>query len=107
VEEAIAKRTQKWFSKEREILAKPDRSNNCPPSLSQWLDFVVDLERGDANALASRLNPSTAGGKSWKHSGAEAVLKKLQALQQQRALHARFFVRWLRADLRTKSRQAR
>jgi len=35
------------------------------------------------------------------------VLKKLQAIQQQRALHARLFVRWLRAELREKTKGAR
>lgn len=98
-EEAIAAKTQEWFNA-RKSLAKPGGGNDRKPSLSQWLDLVGDLERGVENALTSRLNPTTAGGKSWKHRDAEAVLKELQALQQQRALHARLFVRWLRADLR-------
>lgn len=105
-EEAIAATTRAWF-KQHESLAKPDNKDDNgqkPPSLSQWLDLVADLERVDANALSSRLNPKTAGGKRWKHGDAEAVLKKLQALQQQSALHARIFVRWLRADLRKEAR---
>jgi hypothetical protein len=105
-EEAIAAETQKWFD-EHESLAKFDKkddNNRKPPSRSQWLDLVADLERGEASALSSRLSPTTAGGKSWKHKNALAVLNKLQALQQQPALHARLFVRWLRADSRKGSR---
>ena len=56
----------------------------------------------------STVNPTTAGAKSWKYTDAKKVLEKLQALhQQQRALHARLFVRWLRADLRDKTTGAR
>lgn len=108
-EESIAATTQAWFNAHKS-LAKPGGGSDRRPSLSQWLDLVADLERGDANALTGRLNPTTAGGKSWKHEDAKAILDKLNdgALQpKQRALHARFFVRWLRADLRTKSREAR
>jgi hypothetical protein len=102
-EEAIASKTQEWFNAHKS-LAKPGEGNDRKPSLSQWLDLVGDLERGEADALTSRLHPTTAGGKSWKHRDAEAVLKKLQAFQQQRALHAHLFVRWLRADLRKGAR---
>ncbi len=102
-EEAIAAKTQEWFNVHK-ALAKLGGGNDRKPSLSQWLDLVADLERGDANALSSRLNPTTAGGKSWKHKDAEAVLKKLQALNQQHALYARLFVRWLRAELRKGAR---
>lgn len=96
VEEAIAATTQAWL-KEHETLAKPGDGNDRKPSLSQWFDLVAALGRGDPDAISSRLDAKTAGGKSWKHEHAEAVLRKLQALQQQRDLHARFFVRWLRA----------
>jgi hypothetical protein len=102
-EETIAAMTQEWFNAHKS-LAKPGGSNDRKPSLSQWFELVDDLERGEANALTSRLNPTTAGGKSWKHRDAVAVLEKLQALQQDRALHARLFVRWLRADLRKGAR---
>ena len=108
-EEAIAAKTQEWFNMHKS-LAKLGGSNDRKPSLSQWLDLVGDLERGDANALTSRLNPTTAGGKSWKHRDAKAILDKLndRALQpKQRALHARLFVRWLRADMRKKAKEAR
>jgi len=98
-EEAIAAQTRKWFEA-HQSLAKPGSSSERKPSLSQWFDLMGDLERGDPNAITSRLNPTTAGGKNWKHKDAEAVLKKLQALQQQHALYARFFVRWLRAEMR-------
>lgn len=102
-EEAIASKTQEWFNAHKS-LAKPGEGNDRKPSLSQWLELVGALERGEADALTSRLHPTTAGGKSWKHRDAEAVLKKLHALQQQRALHAHLFVRWLRADLRKGAR---
>lgn len=102
-EEAIAARTQEWFDAHKS-LAKSSGGYDRKPSLSQWLDLVADLERGDANALSTRLNPTTAGGKSWKHKDAEAVLKKLQALKQQHALYAHLFVRWLRAELRKGAR---
>jgi hypothetical protein len=99
-EEAIAAKTQAWF-KQHESLAKLDKKDDnghTPPSLSQWLDLVADLESGDANAISSRLNPTTAGAMSWKQKDAQAILEKLKALQSaQRALHARLFVRWLRA----------
>ena len=108
-DEAIAAKTQEWF-KAHKSLAKPGGGSDRKPSLSQWLDLVGDLERGDGNALPIRLNPTTAGGKNWKHKDVKAILDKLndRALQpKQRALHARLFVRWLRADLRAKSREAR
>lgn len=99
-EEAVAAKTQGWFTAHKS-LAKPGAGADRKPSLSQWNDLVSDLERDDASAVTSRLHPTTAGGKSWKHGDAVAVLEKLCAVgQQQRALHARLFVRWLRADLR-------
>jgi hypothetical protein len=103
-EEAVAAKTQEWFNVVRKSLTAPGGGNDRKPSLSQWLDLVGELEANSPTALTSRLNPTTAGGKSWKHRDAEAVLKKLQAVQQQRALHARLFVRWLRADMRKGAR---
>jgi hypothetical protein len=103
-EEAIAKTTAKWFG-QHASLAKPnkkDGNGQMPPSLSQWFDLVGELEADDQSALTRRLKPTTAGGKSWKHVGAKAILDKLndRALQpKQRALHARLFVRCLRAEL--------
>lgn len=108
-EELIASKTKEWF-KDHESLAesdKKDRNGHKPPSLSQWFELVTDLECGDATAITGRLNPTTAGGSNWKHCDAEAVLKKIEAVQQQRALHARLFVRWLRAEMRTKSKGKR
>lgn len=109
-EDEIAAKTNEWFKAHMPLAAadKKDRDGRKPPSLSQWLDLVADLERGDANAVSSRLNPTTAGAKSWKHTDAKKVIEKLQAVQQQqRALYARLFVRWMRADLREKSKGAR
>ena len=106
-EEDIAGKTREWFNAHKSSLAKSGGGNDRKPSLSQWFDLVGDLERGDPNAITSRLNPTTAGGKNWKHEDAKTVLEKLKAIQQQRALHARLFVRWLRAEMRKKSKEAR
>lgn len=106
-EEAIAVTTRKWFG-QHDSLAKPDKKDGNgqkPPSLSQWLDLVGELEANNQNALTSRLNPTTAGGKSWKHKDAKAILDKVNKIQApQRKLYARLFVRWLRADLRKGAR---
>lgn len=105
-EEAIAAKTHEWFNAHKS-LAKPGSGGDRKPSLSQWLDLAGELESSNPTALTSRLNPTTAGGKSWKHRDAKTVLEKLQAIQQQRGLHARLFVRWLRAELRKKTKGAR
>lgn len=106
-EEAIAAKTQDWF-KARKALAKPGGGSDRKPSLSQWLDLVGELEANNQNALTSRLNPTTAGGKSWSHQDAKAVLVELNKVQApQRKLYARLFVRWLRADVREKTKGAR
>lgn len=105
-EEAIAATTKQWFD-DHKVLSKPGVGSDRKPSLSQWFDLVADLERGDANALPSRLNPTTAGSKSWKHRDAKVILEKLKALPRQHAVHARLFVRWLRAEIRKKAREAR
>ena len=106
-EEAIAETTRKWFG-QHDSLAKPDKKDGTgqkPPSLSQWLDLVGELEANNQNALTSRLNPTTAGGKTWKHRDAKAILEELNKIQApQRRLNARLFVRWLRADLRKGAR---
>jgi hypothetical protein len=105
-EEAVAAKTQEWFNRHK-ALAKPGGGTDRKPSLSQWLDLVAELERGEASALRARLQPTTAGGASWKHKDAQAILEILddRALQpDQRALHARLFVRWLRAAMREGTR---
>ena len=105
-EEAIAAKTQEWFSSHKS-LAKSGGGSNRKPSLSQWLDLVADLERGEANSLSSRLNPTTVGGNSWKHRDAKDVLDELNKIPTpQRKLYARFFVRWLRAEMRKKTKEA-
>lgn len=104
--EAIAAKTQKWFNA-HEALAKPGSGSDRKPSLSQWLDLVGELEPNNSNALTSRLNPTTAGGKNWKHRDAKAILDELSKVQAaERKLYARLFVRWLRADMRKKSKEA-
>lgn len=97
-EEGIAEETKTWLEQHKTLAGT---GGERKPSLSQWLDLVADLERGDANAINNRLQPMTAGGKSWKHEDAKAILQKLESLDPpQRAAYARFFVRWLRAALR-------
>lgn len=100
-DEAIAAETHNWF-KDHEELARPASGTDRKPSLSQWFDLVTELERGDANAIPDRLNPTTAGAQSWKHPKAKAILEKLQTIPnlEMQARHARFFVRWLRAEMR-------
>lgn len=98
--EVIAAQTHQWD--ERKALAKPSKAMERKPSLSQWLDLVTELERGSPNAIYDRLNPTTAGARNWEHAAAKAILEKLSAIAdpQDRAHHAHFFVRWLRAEMR-------
>jgi hypothetical protein len=102
-EEAIAAKTQEWFNAHRSLakLSGSDRK----PSLSQWLDLVGELEAHSPGAIKNRLTSTTAGGRSWRHRDAAAVLAQLEAVKpEQRARHARLFVRWLRAALREEAR---
>lgn len=108
-EEVIAATTQDWFNDHRD-LAKQDSGDLRPPSSSQWFDLLSELEReleeepkaGKKGAIAQRLDPEPAGKKSWRHKDAQAILKKLENIgdRAERARHARFFVRWLRAEVR-------
>jgi len=100
-EDAIAATTRQWFG-ESDTRAKAGGSPDRRPSLSQWLDLVADLERNEPDALTSRQNPTTSGGKNWNHPDAVEVLSKLAAVRREtdRAAHARLFVRWLRAEMR-------
>jgi len=100
-EDAIAAETRRWFEGHK-ALASVESGSDRPPSLSQWMDLVADLEAGRAGALSSRLSPSTAGARTWRHRDAAAILGKLEALGDdgERASYARMFVRWLRAELR-------
>jgi hypothetical protein len=103
-EEAAAAKTREWFNAHK-TLAKPGGGSDRKPSLSQWLDLVAELERRERNALPSRINPTTAGGKSWKQRDAKAILDELQPLSpDERPAHARLFVRWLRAAMREGAR---
>ncbi|HWP94785.1 MAG TPA: RAMP superfamily CRISPR-associated protein [Gammaproteobacteria bacterium] len=96
--EGVAEETKTWFEQHRALAAA---GGERKPSLSQWLDLAADLERGETNAVHCRLEPTTAGRKSWKHKDAKAILQKLESIDPaQRAAYARFFVRWLRAALR-------
>lgn len=99
-EEAIAAETRQWFNAHTS-LASPGSGNDRKPSLSQWMDLVGELEANNPSALTSRLNPTTAGGKNWKHKDVQAILDKLNKVEaSRRALYARCFVRWLRAEMR-------
>lgn len=107
-DELAAARTLEWFNGSTELarVRKKDASGQTPPSLSQWFALINELEAGNRDALTNRLTPTTAGGKSWNHTKAKDVLHKLQALEQQQcALHARYFVRWLRAAMRQEARK--
>lgn len=104
-DDAIAAKTLEWFNT-HQSLAQPGGGSERKPSLSQWVDLVGDLARGDANAVPSRLNPTSAGGKNWKHKDAKAILDELNKIQaERRERYARFFTRWLRAKLRATSKE--
>ncbi|MCC7411571.1 MAG: hypothetical protein IT495_08060 [Gammaproteobacteria bacterium] len=101
-DEAIAADTREWFNAHKS-LAKSGGANDRKPSLSQWLDLVAALESSNnTNAIDERLDPKTAGAKSWKDKDAKAVLEKRKTRQpEQCARYARFFVRWLRVNSRS------
>lgn len=101
-EEAAAATTHEWIKSHLD-LARPGSATDRKPSLSQWLDLVAELERGEPNAIEVRLHPTTLGARSWTHKDAKAVLEKLKTLRSP-ARHARYFVRWLRAELRKEAR---
>jgi len=99
-EEAVAAKTREWFNAHK-ALANRGSAGDRKPSLAQWMDLVSELEANNPNALASRLDPTTAGGRSWKHKDAKETLDKLMQLQEsERRLYARYFVCWLRAEMR-------
>lgn len=103
-EDAIAAKTQEWFNAHKS-LSKPGGGIDRKPSLSQWFDLVSELEANNQNALTSRLKPTTAAGRSWENKDAKAILDKLNKLEApQQKTYARFFVRWLRAEMRKNSR---
>lgn len=104
-QEAVAARARGWFERHKR-LADPGRSSERRPSLSQWQDLVAELERDSANALPSRLRPTTVGGHAWTASkDASDVLLELEKLPvADRSEHARIFVRWLRAEMRRRAR---
>lgn len=101
VEDMVAATTCQWFEDHR-ALTKPGNSSDRRPSLSQWLDLVSGLETKDCDALTSRLNPTTAGKRSWNHPDAKKILNKLAAISDdsERISHASLFVHWLRAGMR-------
>jgi hypothetical protein len=97
-EEVIAKETKIWCE---EYIRTDKSGGERKPSLSQWFDLVSDLERGEENAIDSRLHPKTAGGRNWEYKGAKKILEKLQKIKfEQASSYARFFVRWLRAEMK-------
>lgn len=98
-QDAIAATTRSWWQAHSR-LAEARSSSDRPPSLSQWLDLVADLERDPTAALSSRQHPTTAGGRSWRNADAHAILCKLAALPGEQCAHARLFVRWLRTAMR-------
>lgn len=101
--EDVAVTTHGWFQAHRQLAAAAT-SSTPRPSLSQWLDLVTDLEREAPDALPSRVNPGTAGKRSWRDADARAVLDKIQRLPaENQSAHARMFVRWLRAAMRKRA----
>lgn len=100
-QDAIAATTRQWLEA-HPALAKVGSSSDRRPSLSQWLDLVDALERNAPDAISSRRNPTTAGGRNWLHPDARWILDRLAALPgaADPAAHARLFVRWLRAEMR-------
>jgi hypothetical protein len=103
-EDAAAATTRGWLNTHR-ALAKAGGSSDRRPSLSQWFDLVNALKRNDADALNSRKHPNTDGGKNWSHKDAKEILGHLETVDDP-ALHARLFVRWLRAEIRTEMRRS-
>jgi len=97
--EVTAATTRRWFDQHTQLAD----AGTSRPSLSQWLDLASDLDRGVSDALNSRMNPTTAGKRSWRDGDARAVLGEIQRLPNQQAEYARMFVRWLRARMREKT----
>jgi hypothetical protein len=100
-DDAVSATIRRWC-RDHCALAKAGGASDRRPSLSQWLDLVGALERNETDALTSRQNPTTAGGKIWRDSDAHKILDKLAAIQDaaEQTSHARLFVRWLRAEMR-------
>jgi hypothetical protein len=97
--EVTAATTRRWFDQHTHLAD----AGTSRPSLSQWLDLASDLDRGVSDALNSRMNPTTAGKRSWRDGDARVVLGEIQRLANQQAEHAHMFVRWLRARMREKT----
>lgn len=76
-----------------------DDAQQAIENISMGSRLVVKLKANYSMALTCRLNPMTAGCRVWKHRYAEAMSKKLRAIQQH-AHHTPLFVRWLRAEMR-------
>jgi hypothetical protein len=93
-EERVCATTREWLARLHD--ARPPADGR--PSLSQWLDLVSELERGDPGALVRRLAPEKAGARRWSDPGVAQVLRTLSAIgdARARAAHARAFARWLR-----------
>jgi hypothetical protein len=100
-DETVAATTRRWLV-EHSALAEDGSALDPRPSLAQWHDLIADLERNGPGALTLRQTPTTAGGRSWSHRDAQAILHELAALSgaEAQASHARYFVRWLRAEMR-------
>lgn len=101
-QEIIAKTTHDWLKQHRR-LAGSSRNEERVPSLSQWFDFVADLEQKQKGeeAITERKNADTAGGQTWTHKDANALLDKLLTIDaESRVDYARLFVRWLRAEMK-------
>jgi hypothetical protein len=93
-DDIIAETAQKWCDL---VLNSKDAGRR--PSSSQWRDFLADLRRDAAKAVADRLTPTTAGGTVWRHKGARKVLEAIGAAANP-VRHLEFFVRYWRLQER-------
>jgi hypothetical protein len=105
-DEARCKTTRAWLD-EHPRLATSGTTEARRPSLSQWMDLVSELEARDEQAIQRRLRADTRGGMVWQDDGARTVLEQLEQLApvEERAKHARLFVRWLRVELRREEKE--
>ncbi|MBX3372779.1 MAG: hypothetical protein KF817_03015 [Phycisphaeraceae bacterium] len=98
-DDAVARTTCSWFDTARELAGRSSAEHRRP-SLSQWHDFIADLEARGEQAIAERREPTTAGAAGWRHRKAHEVLTRLVATDpDERVAFARMFVRWLRAEI--------
>ena len=110
IEERDCVEARKWLRDHPGLKGPRDDRQPCP-SLSQWMELATDLEAGGEKAekaIERRRKIETAGGRSWRHEDAKALMDLLDqsADLKEKARRARLFVRWLRVELRTTTQEA-